>query len=158
MSFYRETNSKSGKIYLLATMKYTSCAYLSPPFTDINQYNLKKKSCLILLPHLFTIFMTCFDDQVMLYHILARFNLQFIKLLHIIISVAWQAWHINSKMNQPPNYQEMGFFPSLHIYKNLPRITVFRKLKCPDPSMIPLPAEVKECSQKSIRLTSYILI
>ena len=25
-----------------------------------------------------------------------------------------------------------GFFPSLHIYKNLPRITVFRKLKCLD--------------------------
>ena len=89
----------------------------------------------------------------MLYHILARFNLQFINLLHIIILVAWQAWHINSKMNQPPNYQEMGFFP-FHIYKNLPRITVFRKLKCPDPSMIPLPAEVKECLQKSIRLTS----
>ena len=63
--------------------------------------------------------------------------------------------HINSKMNQPQNYQEMGFFPSLYIYKNLPRITVFRKLKCPDPSMIPLPAEVKECLQKSIRLTSY---
>ena len=40
------------------------------------------------------------------------------------------------------NYQEMGFFPSLHIYKNLPRITVLKKLKCPDPSMIPLPAEV----------------
>ena len=36
----------------------------------------------------------------------------------------------------------MGFFPSLHIYKNLPRTTLFRKLKCPDPSMIPLPAEV----------------
>ena len=48
--------------------------------------------------------------------------------------------------------------PSFHIYKNLPRITVFRKLKCPDPSMIPLPAEVKECLQKSIRLTTYILI
>ena len=94
----------------------------------------------------------------MLYHILARFNLQFIKLLHIIISVAWQAWHINSKMNQPPNYQEMGFFPSLHIYKNLPRITVFRKLKCPDPSMIPLAAEVKEWLQKSIWLTNNILI
>ena len=52
----------------------------------------------------------------------------------------------------------MGFFPSLHIYKNLPRTALFRKLKCPDPSMIPLPAEVKECSQKSIGLTSYILI
>ena len=51
-----------------------------------------------------------------------------------------------------------GFFPSLHIYKNLPRITVFRKLKCLAPSTIPLPAEVKECEQKSIRSTSYILI
>ena len=54
--------------------------------------------------------------------------------------------------------QRWVFPPSLHIYKNLPRITVFRKLKCPDPSMIPLPAEVKEFLQKSIRLTSYILI
>ena len=43
--------------------------------------------------------------------------------------------HINSKMNQPPNYQQMSFFPSFHIFKNLPRITVFRKLKCPDPLM-----------------------
>ena len=50
------------------------------------------------------------------------------------------------------------FFPSFHIYKKPPRITVFRKLKCPDPSMIPLPAEVKECLQMSIPLTSYILI
>ena len=29
-------------------------------------------------------FISCFDDQVMLYHILARFNLQFVNLLHII--------------------------------------------------------------------------
>ena len=33
-------------------------------------------------------FSSCFNDQVMLYHILARFNLQFINLLHIIILVA----------------------------------------------------------------------
>ena len=38
--FYRETNSKSVKIYLLATMKYTWCACLSPPFIGINHYNL----------------------------------------------------------------------------------------------------------------------
>ena len=38
--FYLETNSKSGKIYLLATMKYTWRAYLSAPFTGINHYNL----------------------------------------------------------------------------------------------------------------------
>ena len=40
MLFYVETNSKSGKIYLLATMKYAWCVYLSPPFTVINHYNL----------------------------------------------------------------------------------------------------------------------
>ena len=33
-------NSKSGKIYLLTAMKYTWCAYLSPPPTGINYYNL----------------------------------------------------------------------------------------------------------------------
>ena len=35
-----EANSKSGKIYLLATMKYTWCAYLLPPFTGVNHYSL----------------------------------------------------------------------------------------------------------------------
>ena len=40
--FYLETNSKSGKIYLIATMKYTWCAYLSPSLTGINHYNLQK--------------------------------------------------------------------------------------------------------------------
>ena len=38
-------------------------------------------------------FISCFDDHVMLYPILARFEFQFIYLLHLIISVAWQAWH-----------------------------------------------------------------
>ena len=38
--FYLETNSKSGKIYLIATMKCTWCAYLSPPLIGINHYNL----------------------------------------------------------------------------------------------------------------------
>ena len=88
----------------------------------------------------------------MLYHILARFNLQFVNLLHIIILVAWQAWH---KFKDESTFELRSFFLSFHIYKNLPRIAVFRKLKCPDPSMIPLPAENKECLQKSIRLTSY---
>ena len=50
---------------------------------------------------------------------------------------------LNSKMNQP-KYQEMGFFSSLHGFKrNLSEITAFRKLKCPDPSMIPLSAKSK---------------
>ena len=41
--FYLETNSKFGKIYLVATMKCTWCACLSPPLTCINHYNLQKK-------------------------------------------------------------------------------------------------------------------
>ena len=39
-------------------------------------------------------FMSCFDDHVMLYHILARSEFQILYLLHLIISVARQAWHI----------------------------------------------------------------
>ena len=42
-------------------------------------------------------FISCFDDHVMLYDILARFEFRFIYLLHLIISVAWQAWHISSR-------------------------------------------------------------
>ena len=40
--FYLETNSKSSKIYPIATMKYTWCTYLSPPLSGINHYNLQK--------------------------------------------------------------------------------------------------------------------
>ena len=53
--FYLETNSNSGKIYLLATMKYTWCDYLSAPVTGINHYNLLKKSNITLFPCLFMI-------------------------------------------------------------------------------------------------------
>ena len=53
MLFYRETNSKSGKIYLLSTLKYTWCAYLSPPFLGISRHKslqFVKKSNMTLLP------------------------------------------------------------------------------------------------------------
>ena len=56
--FYREANSKSSKIYLLATMKYTWCAYLSPPFIGISRHKslqFLKKSNITLLPCLFMI-------------------------------------------------------------------------------------------------------
>ena len=56
--FYREMNSKSGKIYLLATMKCTWCAYLSPPFIGISRHKslqFLKKSSITLLPCLFMI-------------------------------------------------------------------------------------------------------
>ena len=146
-------NSKSGKIYLLATIKYTWCAYLPPPFTGISHYSSLRN----LTWHSYLVYLWFYKLFQWSSYALPHLS-RIINLLHIIILITWQAWHINSKMNRPPNYQEMGFSPSSHIYKNLPRSTVFRKLKCPDPSMIPLSAEVKECLQKSIRLTSYIPI
>ena len=108
--FYRETNPKSGKIYLLATIKYTWCAYLSPPFTGINHYSLWRN----LTWHCYLViydFISCFDDQVMLYHILATFNLHFINLLRIIILVAWQAWHIKFKDESTSELPRDGFSP-----------------------------------------------
>ena len=112
MLFYRETNAKSGKMYLLATMKYTWRAYLSPPFTSINHYNLLKKNAHNTLTLFIHDFISCFDNHVMLYLTLGRSDFQFIHLLHLIISAARQAWQIdiNPKMNQPPKYQEMGYF------------------------------------------------
>ena len=57
-------------------------------------------------------FMCCFDDYVMLYHILARFEFQVLYLLHLILSVCvTSVTLINLKMFQSPKYQEMGFFP-----------------------------------------------
>ena len=56
--FYRETNSKSGKIYVLATMKYTWCAYLSTLFIGISRHKslqFVKKSNIILLASIFVI-------------------------------------------------------------------------------------------------------
>ena len=71
-----------------------------------------KKSSITLLPYLLMILLAVsMITLTMLYHILARFEFQFIYLLYHIISVAWQAWHRNSKMNQPLKYQEMRFFP-----------------------------------------------
>ena len=123
MLFYRGTNSKSGKIYLMATMKYTWCAYLSSLLTSINHYNLQKN--LTLLPCLFMpLLAVSMITLIMLNHILARFEFQFIYLLYLIFFG--------------------GFFSSLHdISKNLTGVTAFRKLKCLDPSMTHLPAEVK---------------
>ena len=122
MLFYLGTNSKSGKIYLIATMKYTWCAYLSSLLTSINHYDLKKN--LTLLPCLFMpLLAVSMITLIMLNHILARFEFQFIYLLYLIF---------------------LGFFSSLHdISENLTGVTAFRKLKYLDPSMTHLPAEVK---------------
>ena len=113
MLFYLETNSKSGKIYLIATMKYT---YLLVATVNWHKpLKSAKISNIALLPCLFMILLAVsMITLIMLYHILARFELQFIYLLYLIISVAWQAWHRNSKMSQPPKYQEVGFLSTLH--------------------------------------------
>ena len=91
-----------------------------------------KKSNIALLPCLFMILLAVsMITLIMLYHILAKLGFRFIYLLY-----------------QPPKYQEMVFFPSLHdILKILSGITTFRKLKCPYLSVIPLPAEIKEWLQ-----------
>ena len=93
---------------------YTVCLLV----TTVNWHKslqFAKKSNIALLPCLFMILLAVsMITLIMLYHILAKLGLRFIYLLYLIISVAWQAWHRNSKMNQPPKYQEMVFFPSLH--------------------------------------------
>ena len=63
----------------------------------VNRHKLlqfAKKSNIALLPCLFMIlWAVSMIMLIMLYHILARFDFQFIYLLYLIISVAWQAWH-----------------------------------------------------------------
>ena len=87
MLFYLETNSKSGKIYLIATMKYT---YLLVATVNWHKpLKSAKISNIALLPCLFMILLAVsMITLIMLYHILARFELQFIYLLYLIISVA----------------------------------------------------------------------
>ena len=46
----------------------------------------------------------------MLYHILARFEFQFIYLLHLIISVAWKAWTYKFKDESTAEIPRDGFF------------------------------------------------
>ena len=57
--FYLETNSKSSKIYPIATMKYTWCTYLSPPLSGINHYNLQKNLRLHSYPVSSNVEITC---------------------------------------------------------------------------------------------------
>ena len=65
MLFYLETNSKSSKVYLIATMKHTWCAFLSPPLTGINHYNFQKKPKKHSTLTLFIYdFISCLDDHV----------------------------------------------------------------------------------------------
>ena len=95
MLFYRGTNSKSGKIYLIATMKYTWCAYLSSLLTSINHYDFKKN--LTLLPCLFMpLLAVSMITLIMLNHIIARFEFQFIYLLYLIFFGFFFlfAWHL----------------------------------------------------------------
>ena len=142
MLFYRETNAKSGKMYLLATMKCTWRAYLSPPFTNINHYNLQT------IDEIHD-FISCFDNHVMLYLTLGRFEFQFIHLLHLIISAARHI-DINLKMNQPPKYQEMGYFLFACFLEKPSRNYCLQKTKISRSINDSLPAEVKQYLQTSI--------
>ena len=118
-----------------------------------------KKSLTLHSELVYLWFISCFDDHIMLYYIPARFEFQFIYLLHLIISVAWQAWHLQiQRWINLRNTKRWFFFLFAWFIKNLSGITAFRKIKCPDPSMIPLSAEVREWLQNPIWLTSYTLI
>ena len=66
---------------------YILCLFVATVYWHKSQQFVKKIQHNTLTSFIYD-FMSCFDDQVMLYHILARFNLQFIKVLHIITSVA----------------------------------------------------------------------
>ena len=70
-------------------------------------------------------------------------SLQFVKKSSIILSphlltILWavsmiKLWHINSKMDQPPNYQEMGFFPLFAYLWKPTKNYCIQKTTCPDP-------------------------
>ena len=82
----------------------------------------------------------------MFYHILARFEFQVIYIFSILLYQLHDK-RVTSKFKDELTSEipRDGFFPSLHdILKNISGITSLKKLKCPDPSVIPLPAEVKE--------------
>ena len=124
---------KVWQIYLPATMKYTWRAYLSPPFTGIHHYNCKKFQHNTLILFIYD-FICCFDDHVMLYDILARLEFRFTYLLHLIISVAWQAWHISNRSGTK--------LISYHVYMR-DNLTCKSKYLCPFLSFSGLPLLLK---------------
>ena len=74
-----------------------------------------KKSLTLHSELVYLWFISCFDDRIMLYYIPARFEFQFIYLLHLIISVAWQAWHLQiQRWINLRNTKRWFFFSSLH--------------------------------------------
>ena len=93
--------------------------------------------------------MSCFDDHVMLYHILVRFEFQFSYLLHLFISVAWPAWHIP--------IQRCINLRITKIYLEKP----FRNYRIPktkDLSMIPLPIEFDVIVSTFVKTLTLMLI
>ena len=73
---------------------YMVCLLVATVYEHKSLQFLKKSNIILLFIY---DFISCFDDHVMLYDILARFEFRFIYLLHLIILVAWQAWHISSR-------------------------------------------------------------
>ena len=84
MLFCLETNSKSGKIASDYEI-YMVCLLVATVYEHKSLQFLKKSSIILLFIY---DFISCFDDHVMLYDILARFEFRFIYLPHLIISVA----------------------------------------------------------------------
>ena len=93
-----------------------------------------KRCNITLLSCLFMISPCCFDDHVMLYDILARLEFRLIYLPHLVISVAWQAWHISNRSGTK--------FISYHVYMR-DNLTCTSKYLCPFLSFSRLPSLLK---------------
>ena len=148
MLFYLETNSKFGKftcqrlwnIHGVPTCRYRLLAYIA---TICKKF---QHNTLILFIY---DFICCFDDHVMLYDILARFEFRFTYLLHLVISVAWQAWHISNRSGTK--------FISFHVYMR-DNLTCTSKYLCPFLSFSRLPSLLKRIHiDLSIVVRSYLL-
>ena len=111
-------NSKSGKIYLLATIKYTWCAYLPPPFTGISHYSSLRN----LTWHSYLVYLWFYKLFQWSSYALPHFS-RIINLLHIIILVTWQAWHIQiQRWIDLRITKRWGFFPLLISIKTFQEV------------------------------------
>ena len=116
--FYREMNSKSGKIYLLATIKYTWCASLPPPFTGISHYSSLRN----LTWHSYLVYLWFYKLFQWSSYAPPHFS-RIINLLHIIILVTWQAWHIQiQRWIDLRITKRWGFFPLLISIKTFQEV------------------------------------
>ena len=107
---------------------YIACLLVAVYWHKLLQF--VKKSLTLHSELVYLWFISCFDDHIMLYYIPARFEFQFIYLLHLIISVAWQAWHLQiQRWINLRNTKRWFFFPLCMVSKKPFRNYCFQKNK-----------------------------